>query len=203
VLLSTSGTIIFEGSTADASEIVLTVVDPTADRTITLPNVTGTVITTGDTDTITGSMIADNAIDSQHYAADSIDAEHYAPGSVDATALASNAVTSVKINSAAVTTAKIADANVTTAKIAASAVGASELNVSGNGTTSQFLRSDGDGTMTWAAPTGGVTAISVVNAFANADREVPVKAVTMAGSISGTTLTLTLTRTMSDDGGGG
>lgn len=34
-------------------------------------------------------------------------------------------------------------------------VGAAELNVSGNGTTSQFLRSDGDGTFTWATPSGG------------------------------------------------
>jgi hypothetical protein len=32
-------------------------------------------------------------------------------------------------------------------------VGAAELNVSGNGTTAQFLRSDGDGTFTWATPT--------------------------------------------------
>jgi hypothetical protein len=35
--------IIFEGATADAFETTLTVVDPTADRTITLPNTTGTV----------------------------------------------------------------------------------------------------------------------------------------------------------------
>ena len=32
-------------------------------------------------------------------------------------------------------------------------VGATELNVTGNGTTSQFLRSDGDGSFTWATPT--------------------------------------------------
>ena len=32
-------------------------------------------------------------------------------------------------------------------------IGAAELNVSGNGTTAQYLRSDGDGTMTWATPT--------------------------------------------------
>lgn len=36
--------------------------------------------------------------------------------------------------------------------IDANAVGADELNVSGNGTTSQYLRSDGDGTFTWATP---------------------------------------------------
>ena len=49
--------IVFEGSTPDAYETTLTVTDPTADRTITLPNVSGTVITTGDTDTVTETMI--------------------------------------------------------------------------------------------------------------------------------------------------
>jgi len=39
--------ITFEGSTADAYETTLNVVDPTADRFVTLPNATGTVITTG------------------------------------------------------------------------------------------------------------------------------------------------------------
>jgi hypothetical protein len=40
--------IIFEGATADAYETTLAVVDPTADRTITLPNATGTVALTSD-----------------------------------------------------------------------------------------------------------------------------------------------------------
>jgi len=54
--------IIFEGATADAFETTLTVVDPTADRTITIPNVTGTIVTTGDTGTVTGTMIASDTI---------------------------------------------------------------------------------------------------------------------------------------------
>ena len=41
----------FEGSTADDNETILTVQDPTADRTITLPNASGTVITDGNADT--------------------------------------------------------------------------------------------------------------------------------------------------------
>jgi hypothetical protein len=41
------GDIIFEGSTANNSETTLTVTDPTADRTITLPDATGTVWTSG------------------------------------------------------------------------------------------------------------------------------------------------------------
>jgi hypothetical protein len=50
--------VVFEGTTADEFETTLTVVDPTADRTITLPNVTGTVITTGDSATVTNAMLA-------------------------------------------------------------------------------------------------------------------------------------------------
>ena len=38
------GVIVFEGATDDANETTLTVVDPTADRTVSLPNETGTVL---------------------------------------------------------------------------------------------------------------------------------------------------------------
>ncbi len=43
-LPQTSGNIIFEGATADDFETTVTVTDPTADRTITLPDNTGTVV---------------------------------------------------------------------------------------------------------------------------------------------------------------
>lgn len=49
----TSLGVVFEGSTEDDFETILTVTDPTADRTITLPNITGTVITTGNLSDIT------------------------------------------------------------------------------------------------------------------------------------------------------
>ena len=54
--------LVFEGATDDANETTLTVADPTADRTITFPDVTGTLITTGDTATVATGMIADNAV---------------------------------------------------------------------------------------------------------------------------------------------
>ena len=50
--------VVFEGATANEFETTLNVTDPTADRTITLPDVTGTVITTGDTGTVTNTMLA-------------------------------------------------------------------------------------------------------------------------------------------------
>ena len=64
MLIGASVTINFEGATDDAFETTLTVVDPTADRTITLPNETGTVITTGSTNAVTESMMANDAIGS-------------------------------------------------------------------------------------------------------------------------------------------
>jgi hypothetical protein len=45
--------ITFEGSSADDNETTLTVTDPTGDRTITLPDATGTVVTTGNLHNIT------------------------------------------------------------------------------------------------------------------------------------------------------
>jgi hypothetical protein len=52
-----NSSIIFEGSSADAFETTITVVNPTADRTITVPNITGTLITTGDTGTVSNTML--------------------------------------------------------------------------------------------------------------------------------------------------
>jgi len=49
VVLGEDATIIFEGATDSANETTLTVVDPTADRTISLPNKSGTLATTDDT----------------------------------------------------------------------------------------------------------------------------------------------------------
>ena len=60
-LYLSDSSIVFEG-TANAHETTLTVTDPTADRTITLPDVTGTVITTGDNGTVTNTMLANDSI---------------------------------------------------------------------------------------------------------------------------------------------
>jgi len=48
--IGAAGSLVFEGSTADAFETTLAVTDPTADQTITLPNATGTVALTSDLD---------------------------------------------------------------------------------------------------------------------------------------------------------
>ena len=48
LILDQGANLVFEGNLANAYETTLTVAEPTADRTITLPNSTGTVALDGD-----------------------------------------------------------------------------------------------------------------------------------------------------------
>ena len=61
LFLNTGNTVRFEGATADGNETTLTVADPTADRTFTLPDATGTALTTGNLTDITniGTLTGD------------------------------------------------------------------------------------------------------------------------------------------------
>jgi len=62
VELGTSANIIFEGSTNDNFETTLTVVDPTADRIISLPNATTTLVGKDTTDTLTNKTLTSPTI---------------------------------------------------------------------------------------------------------------------------------------------
>ena len=53
--------ITFEGSSSNSHETILDVVDPTADRTINLPDASGTVLTTGNSDTPTTTTSSSDA----------------------------------------------------------------------------------------------------------------------------------------------
>ena len=101
--------IVFEGATDDAHETTLTVADPTADRTITFPDTTGTVVTTGDTGTVATGMIANDAINGTKIADDSINSEHYVDGSIDTAHIADAQVTGAKLAADSVNGTKIAD----------------------------------------------------------------------------------------------
>lgn len=59
---SAGAVLVFEGATADAYETTLTVVDPTQDNTITLPNTTGTVVIADATQTLTNKTLTSPTI---------------------------------------------------------------------------------------------------------------------------------------------
>ena len=155
--------IVFEGATADSYETTLQVTDPTEDRTITLPNVTGTVITTGNlsditnigvfTSTITmegssaddyeltlsaGNPTADRTVtfpDATGTVALTSDLSSYAPlnsptftgtvslpnNTISQSMMGDDSVGTNEIGGLAVTEGKIADGAVTNAKVSASA----------------------------------------------------------------------------------
>jgi hypothetical protein len=62
IVLAQNQLIAFEGATDNDFETALVVSDPSADRTITLPDETGTIITTGSTDAVSETMMANDAI---------------------------------------------------------------------------------------------------------------------------------------------
>ena len=64
--------LVFEGSSADDFETTLQVTNPTSDQTITIPNETGTMVTTGATGIITGAMLGSGAVTGGQIADDSI-----------------------------------------------------------------------------------------------------------------------------------
>ena len=57
ITLETSAAIIFEGTTNDGNETTLTVADPSTDRTISLPNASGTVALLDATQTLSNKTL--------------------------------------------------------------------------------------------------------------------------------------------------
>jgi hypothetical protein len=120
---------VFEGASADAHETTLTIVDPTADRTINLPNISGTLITTGDTGTVSSGMIATDAITNVKLANNAVDTAEIADSAVTAIKMATGSVVTSRLADGAVTTAKIALGGVNTARLADDTVTPAKISV--------------------------------------------------------------------------
>ena len=133
ITLGTNVGIQFEGTTDDANEIRLIGADATADRTITLPNVTGTVITTGDSGTVTSTMIADGAI---------VNADINASAAIVDTKLATIA-TAGKVSNAATTATSALGANTIVARDGSNNFSAGTITASLTGTASGNVRQGG------------------------------------------------------------
>ena len=65
VVIGSAGTLLFEGATDNTFEIQLAAADATSDKIVTLPDTTGTIITTGDSGTVTNLMLAGSIADTK------------------------------------------------------------------------------------------------------------------------------------------
>lgn len=160
--LNLNGDLVFEGATPNTYETTLTVVDPTADRTISLPNIDGTVVTTGDTGTVTSTMIADGTIvNADINSSAAIAISKLASGSSGQIVLANGsgvpAYTTVSgdvtVDSSGVTA--ISSGVVVNADINASA--AIALSKLASGTSAQVVIANGSGVPTYTTVSGDVT----------------------------------------------
>lgn len=157
LLIGTAGSLVFEGATDNAFETTLGVVDPTADRTINLPDVSGTVITTGDTGSVTSAMIADGTI---------VNADINAGAAIDYSKLAALTSGNIVLGNAAnvaTSTAVTGDVTISSAGVTAIASGVivdADINASAeiavsklaDGAARQLLQTDAAGTgVEWAS----------------------------------------------------
>jgi hypothetical protein len=124
-----AGSLSFEGSSDDSFETTLAVVNPTANRTITLPNTTGTVITTGDSGTVTSAMIADLNIVNADINASAAIADTKLATIATAGKVSNSATTATNANTASAIVARDASGNFSAGTITAAVTGAASSNV--------------------------------------------------------------------------
>jgi hypothetical protein len=127
--IGSTGSFTFEGSTADGFETTLAVVDPTTDRTITFPNITGTVVTTGDTGTVTSTMILDGTILNADINASAAIVDTKLATIATAGKVSNSATTAASANTASAIVARDASGNFTAGTITAALTGAASANV--------------------------------------------------------------------------
>jgi hypothetical protein len=166
--------IVLEGTTANDFETTITAGDPTADRTITLPDVTGTVVTTGNltaittvtsatltSPTITGAVFNDGSVVFEGATANDFETTlAITDPTADRTITFPDSTGTV-----ALTSGVINNSLLTTTGDTIYASGASTPARLAVGTTGQVLTVAG-GVPTWATPAAGTTANDQAFAFA-------------------------------------
>lgn len=178
--------IVFEGSTADAYETTLTVTDPTADRTITLPNATGTVVLRDTTDTLTNKTLTSPTISGSPVitglsSAGMVSSSATPKDYVD-NILGSSTSAAVSAASAAVS-ATAAATSATSAAASASAAATSATSASNSATAAATSATNAAASAT-AAATSATSAAASATAAATSATSAAASATTAANSVA-------------------
>jgi hypothetical protein len=173
-----NGGLAFEGSTDDGFETTLTVVDPTADRTITLPNTSGTVVITDASQTLTNKILTSPTISgspvitglsSAGMSTSSATPKDYVDAILgSATAAATSAASAAASATAAATSASSASASATSATASASAAATSATSAATSATNAATSATNAATSATSAAASATAAATSATSAASSA-----------------------------------
>ena len=181
--IGAAGSLTFEGSSADANETTIAVVNPTADRTITLPDATGTVVLSG--------TIVNADINASAAIVDTKLATIATAGKVS-----NSATTATNANTASTIVARDASGNFTAGTITANLTGTASLATSAAACTGNAATVTTNANLTGdVTSVGNATSIAagvIVNADINASAAIvdtKLAQITTAGKVSGTAIT--------------
>jgi hypothetical protein len=170
--------ITFEGATADAYETTLSVVDPTADRTIDLPNASGQIVLRDTTDTLTNKTLTSPTISGSPVitglsSASMISSSATPKDYVDsilgsATAASTSAASAATSASSAATSASSAATSATSAANSATASASSASAAATSATSSATSATAAATSATSAAASATAAATSATSAAASA-----------------------------------
>ena len=175
---SAEASIVFEGTTADAYETTLTVVDPTQDNTITLPNTTGTVVIADATQTLTNKTLTSPTISGSPVitglsSAGMISSSATPKDYVDsilgsATAAATSAASAATSAASAATSATSASNSATASATSASAAATSATSAATSATSAAASATAAATSATSAAASASAASTSETNAATSA-----------------------------------
>ena len=197
VQLGTAATLAFEGATSNAFDTTITVVDPTANRTITLPDASGTVAFTSNTvasfNGVTGAVTGVASFNGSTGTVTGVSSVNAATGAI--TGLATTAATVASFNGVTGAVTGVSSVNGSTGAITGIATTAATV-ASFNGLTGAVT-----GVASYNGSTGAVTGVSSVNAATGAITGIA----TTAGNLSqfAATTSAQLLGIMSDETGTG
>jgi len=181
--IGTAGSLTFEGSSANDYETTIAVVDPTADRTITLPDATGTVVLSG--------TIVNADINASAAIVDTKLATIATAGKIS-----NSATTATNANTASAIVARDASGNFTAGTITANLTGTASLATSAAACTGNALTVTTNANLTGdVTSVGNATAIApgvIINADINnaaAIVDTKLAQITTAGKVSGSAIT--------------
>ena len=192
--------IVFEGATPDAFETTLTVVDPTQDNTITLPNTTGTVVIATAVQTLTNKTLTSPTISgspvitglsSAGMSASSATPKDYvdsilgsATAASTSAASAATSATSAATSAASSETSAIASASSATASATSATASATSATASATSASAAATSATSSATSATAAATSATSAAASAVTAANSVATISGFATTASNSAS-------------------